>query len=189
MHFAQTVAACIAVLPTILSQEEQTVSSGQSLGPRLATDLYRQMNSWVKQSPRGHREQILRRIKRSHLVEGLANPKWKVDFFYEPLLRIPAQTPAPPVVLITVDLGVKEPLFKAEHAVTMSRDIALKTKEHDVRLAFAGNGRRDESLVAKNVIKSLSDNVYRYFDLDEPEEKRAFTTQIRSEIVGEPWIR
>lgn len=188
MNFGQTVGACLATLPVIVQQQQETPSDGRSLGPRLATKINRQFVTWIKQYPEGRRREILRRVKRRQPIEGVANPRWMVDFFYEPLLRTPAEAQEPPVVLITVDLGVKEPLFKAEHAVTMSRDIVLTGHEYTVRLAFAGDGRNGDSKTAREIIKILSKDTYLYYDLDDSNVNRSFINMLRSEVVGEPWL-
>ena len=188
LYFAQTIGGCMSALPVITAQSLEKGSEGRSLGPRLATKLSREIEAWVKQYQGPHRRDILRRVKRRHPVEGAANPNWKVDFFYEPLLRIPTQLQEPPVVLITVDLGVKEPLFKAEHAVTMCRDIALKDRGYAVRLAFSGDGRNGESHVAREIIKTLSKDTYYPYDLDDSGVNTRFSNLLKSEIVGEPWL-
>lgn len=188
-YFAQTIGGCITALPVMAMRSQARSQRHRSLGPRLATRVYGEFEAWVKRNQIARtRSSVLNRLRRHHSVAGIANPNWTVDFFYEPVLWTSEESTPPPVVIITVDLAVKHPVVKAEHAVTMSRDIALKGNDYTLRLAFAGDGENGEHRLARDIIIELAPDNYHPYNLDDPASVTSFTNALRSEIVGQPWF-
>ena len=150
--------------------------SRTSLGPRVATKIVNSIKPILNQNL----------AQRNVIVNGQAVEDWKVDLRYQPKIltdmdkiRHPSITS---VVVIAVDLAIKEPIHKASEAMARAIDIKGAHEDYEIRVALDTHQQNGTVLAAKGLLEKHQDNKFRVFDLGKPGYLAQFTNQIHLEV-------
>ena len=173
----------IKIVQTILvaapHSEKKTRPRRRSLGPRLRRRIY----DYCKE------KDILDRIDRRSYIRGSAKQEWPTDFHWRKFSNRSRRN----VFVLTTDLGIQDPMRKAERVSILALDTRHGRASHDLRVVIDSedfNG--DEAVVAANLIREQGQELhYTVFDYSNSEDRKSFLTQADSELLtmaAKRWI-
>lgn len=154
-------------IQTVIPELQRQRSKGRVRG-RLATRLGRE----IKQL------RLPVHVQRRVEING-KHEKWVVDYKY---VR-GRDREAVDVIIVTADLGVREPRRIAEHVLTLAADVLDMARKSDLRVVYDldGNGDRPAALRAASLITDYQDKfgykVYDYSDISQKVELVSRTIQ------------
>ncbi len=162
----------VAALTT--ESEREPVNVRPSIGIRVASKIARSI-----------RPAVSKRVQRGATVGGLAYDSWQVDFFYTPVVRTGLSAKnngVHPVVVIGVDLAVKEPLNRASDALARAIDIHGGHPSYAIRMALDTHGQNGPVASAGKLLREYQGEVYGTFDLNDRANFALFARTINAEL-------
>ena len=174
-EMAKVVMAVHTVAPHIRVNRRST----RSFGPRLRskiTQRYRQM-------------QVLDLVERRHRIDGAKVEGWPIDFRWS----IGSNGQSKSVHVVAADLGVVEPLDKAQKVVALSLDtrVQRRREQGQLRVVFETRAGSSASAEAGEFLRFHGHELaYEVFDWGITDESSNFFTMAANELMsqaGEPW--
>lgn len=147
--FVKLLVSMHTVLPHLKEKERK---KRESLGPRLSSRFKKEFS----------RLQILNLMQQSYAVVGSSGKPWAIDYKY--IHRVGGQD----IFLVTIDLGMKEPLRKSEHALALALDVLATDGAKQLRFVYDTYGKNSEVEKAVDLInehrRRVGYEVYNYSD-------------------------
>lgn len=147
-----------------------------SLGPRVATKIAKSIRPILRQQL----------AHKGAIVSGQAVEDWRVDLLYEPrtfATRSHSRSALiSSVVIIALDIAVKEPISKAGDALVRAWDIKGAHQDYEVRVAIDSHGQNGLVAAAKNLLEKHHDNKFLVYDLATTDKLIEFTNQIHADL-------
>ena len=173
-------AKVVMTLHTVVPHIRVAQRGPASFGPRLRSRIAREYEKL----------HILDLVDRSFLIDGATVSGWPVDFHWS----VGSNGSSYSVNVIAADLGVSEPLVKANRIVALSMDTRaqLSSAESLLRVAIESQDSNAQSGEAGDFLRYHSGSLdYRVFDLRDQDEYSAFFTLSVNELARDapkPWV-
>lgn len=162
LHFLKLLITIDTMLVEVGKEEKEAVRPyRQSLGPRASQRIRKSIKPLIDIKKVNHRVE----------VSGISVSNWLVDFAYKPTLeRLAVETEL--VVLISVDLAVLDPIFKATYAHSRATDIRAAHRNYDIRIAYDAHGQNSNAESGANFLRQheIYERAYSTIDLSSKEK-------------------
>ena len=165
LYFAKIVLSLDALLVNIL--RDGAVSNAVP-GRRIVSEITRELR----------KRNLLQRMDRRWAARGTNNPEWKVHYAYGG-----ASSDSRRVLIVGVDLAVKDPIRNAAHVIALALDV--KSPQHDLRVAYSAYGRNGPSAYAADLIRGHGVGLLTPFDLADKEQHQGFFDAVADDLGAE----
>ena len=169
LHFAKVVLSLDTILSEMLQRGQEARSK---LGQRVVGTISKELKARKK----------LRHMERFATVSGSIVDRWKVDYSYKPLAILENEL----VMIVGVDIGVAEPLSKAEHVLSLAMDVKGAHPDYLLRVAYDGkeNGvGKNGARTAVRMMREHGADLLSTFDLGDVGERKKFYEHVDEELA------